>query len=148
MTTILYPTRGGESSYPNHDRVFSLAREQEADLVLLYVSNVHFLDRLPFRVPVELVEAEMDKLGEFLLAMVQERAKKAGVQADAEVRHGSFRQALLEVIQDREITTVVLGTPGGETAITSTDYLDSVIQFLKDETRVEMIMVNEGGIVQ
>ena len=42
--TILCPTRGGEASYANQERAIALAVEREAELIFLYVSNVHFLD--------------------------------------------------------------------------------------------------------
>jgi hypothetical protein len=72
MTTILRPTRGGEASYPNQDRAIKLAKERDADLLLLYVANVHFLDRLAGPVIVD-VETELEEMGEFLLALAQER---------------------------------------------------------------------------
>ena len=110
MTTILRPTRGGETSNPNQDRAIALAKERDADLLLLYVANVHFLDRLAGPVIVD-VETELEEMGEFLLALAQERAEKAGVRAKTLVLRGEFREALEQVIQEHEeVTTVVLGT--------------------------------------
>lgn len=148
MATILHPTRGGQSSYPNQDKAIELARERDDQLVLLYVSNVRFLETMPSPVPVALVEAELDELGEFLLAMAQERAEKAGVTADAVVRHGMFDQALKEVIRDYEVDTVILGSPADDAAATTTEYLRNLVQSLLVETNATVIVVHGGEIVE
>jgi len=98
MSTILCPTRGGEASYPNQDHAIQLAKEQDSALLFLYISNVEFLDRLSSPVLVDL-ESELIQLGEFVLAMAQERAEKAGVQADTVCKSGLFQEALFETIE-------------------------------------------------
>jgi nucleotide-binding universal stress UspA family protein len=144
VTTILYATRGGTE---NQDAVIALAHEQGADLLFLYVSNVRFLDHFASPVPVDLIQGELDEMGEFLLAIAQEKAEGAGVKADILVRHGSFWETLQEVIADYDITTVVLGHPNRETGTTTAEYIDSVAQSLLDEYQVEVITIDQGEIV-
>jgi nucleotide-binding universal stress UspA family protein len=148
MTTILYPTRGGDSTHRNQDWAFSLAKEKNARLILLYVSNVRFLDTMLTPVPIERVWEELDELGEFLLTMAQDRADKVGVTAEKVLRHGGFRAALKEVIEEESVSTVVLGRPAQDTAITTTEYLEEVAQFLIAETGVEVYLIHEGQIVE
>lgn len=148
MATMLHPTRGGKSSYPNQDRAIALARERDDRLILLYVSNVSFLDTIASPVPVDLVEKELDELGEFMLAMAQERAERAGLTADTVVRHGRFDRALKEVIQEFGVESVVVGSPADNTAIMTSGYLQQLVQFLKSETGVEVIIVHAGDIVE
>jgi nucleotide-binding universal stress UspA family protein len=148
MTTILRPTRGGEASYPNQDRAITLAKERDADLLLLYVANVHFLDRLAGPVIVD-VETELEEMGEFLLALAQERAEKAGVRASTLVLRGEFREALEQVIQEHEeITTVVLGTAVEGTGVTPPGYLENLIQWLLTECGIEVVVVDGGEIIE
>jgi nucleotide-binding universal stress UspA family protein len=148
MTTILRPTRGGEASYPNQDRAITLAKEREADLLLLYVANVHFLDRLAGPVIVD-VETELEEMGEFLLALAQERAEKAGVRAKTLVLRGEFRKALEQVIQEyEEVTTIVLGTAAGETSVTPLGYLEDLIQWLLTKCGIEVVVVDGGEIIE
>jgi len=147
MTTILRPTRGGEASYPNQDRAITLAKERDADLLLLYVANVHFLDRLAGPVIVD-VETELEEMGEFLLALAQERAEKAGVRAKTLVLRGEFRDALEQVIQEhKEVTTVVLGTAVEGTGVAPPGYLEDLIQWLLTECGIEVVVVDGGEIV-
>lgn len=148
MTTILRPTRGGESSFPNQDRAIAIAKERDADLLLLYVSNVHFLDHVAGPVLVD-VETELDEMGEFLLAMAQERAEKAGVRAETIVRRGEFREALEQVIQEHgEITTLLLGAAVEETSVIPAGYLEEMAKSLVVEYGIEVIIVHEGQIVE
>jgi nucleotide-binding universal stress UspA family protein len=148
VTTILRPTRGGESSYANQDRAIALAKERDADLLLLYVANVHFLDRVAGPVIVD-VETELEEMGEFLLALAQERAEKAGVRAETVVLHGDFREALQQVIQEHEeITTAVLGSAAGGTGVTPPGYLEDLVQWFQTEYGIEVIVVDGGEIIE
>jgi nucleotide-binding universal stress UspA family protein len=147
MTTILYPTRGGASAYHNQDWAMSLAQERGAGLLLLYVLNVHFLDHTAAPIRLDLIEAELEDLGEFLLAMAQERAEKAGFTAETAVRHGEFVIALEEIIAERSISVVVLGCPTGETGITSESYISGVAKTLHADLLVEVFVVGEGRVL-
>ena len=56
----------------------------------------------------------MTKMGEFLLLMAQERAAKAGIEAQAAVRHGTLREVLIETADEYEASLIVLGSPAEE----------------------------------
>jgi nucleotide-binding universal stress UspA family protein len=147
MKTLLYPTRGGRSSYRNQDRAIALAKEHGAKLCFFHVTDIRFLDHIAAPILINVVQ-EMDELAEFLLMMAQERAEEAGVTADYVVGQGEFRQALKEVITaDAEITAVALGTPAGSTGLTTIDYLRKLAQELVDELGVEVIVFDAGDIV-
>ena len=148
MTTILYPTRGGDNTHRNQDWAFSLATEQEARLLLLYVSNVRFLEHMLTPVSIDRVWEELDALGEFLLTMAQDRADRVGVTADKAIRHGGFREALKAVIEEEDVSVVVLGRPAQETAITTVDYIQNVAEYLTAETGVEVYLIHEGQVVE
>lgn len=145
MTTILYATRGGETSYPNQDFVIALAKQRNANLVLLYVTDVQFLDRFASPILVD-VEAEMEGLAEFLLLMAKERAEKAGVKAETIVRRGDFRTALEEAAREHQASLIVLGSPVGETGITRQEYLEHLVEDLWTDTGIETLLVHEGQV--
>lgn len=146
MATILYATRGGEATYPNQDFVIELAKERGADLVLLYVTDVQFLNRLASPILVDL-EAELEGLAEFLLLMAKERAEKAGVRVETVVRRGVFRQALEETARDYAVSAIVLGTPVGESSITRREYLEHLAEDIWTDTGVETLLIHDGEIV-
>jgi nucleotide-binding universal stress UspA family protein len=142
--TILYATRGGEAARANQDYVIELAMQQGEELVLLYVANVRFLNRTASPTPLDLIEEELEELGAFLLAMVQERSEAQGVKTTSLIRQGSFPAALLHVIEDYSIDTVVLGSPGEESAVTSPELMNHVIRLLQAETQASVLLVREG----
>ena len=147
MTTILYPTRGGTSAYLNQDWTVDLAKDRGADLLLLYVSNVHFLDLITGPVRLDIVEAELEDLGEFLLAMAQERVEKNGFTADTAVRGGEFVTALEDIIKEKDISIVVLGCPTDDTGVTSEGYVSKVAESLQASSNIEVFVVGEGRVV-
>jgi len=142
---ILCLTRGGRSSYPNQDWAIAHAKESNAQLRFLHVTNVHFLDLIAAPKVVD-IEAELDELGEFLLVMAQERAKNAGVQAETTVRHGEFRQVLEQVISEFDVDTVIMGASAGNTGIVSPDYRKALTEDISCETGVEFIILREGKV--
>lgn len=146
-TTILCPTRGGEESYPNQDRAIALAKERDADLIFLYVSDVQFLDHTAAPKVVD-IETELDEMGDFLLTMAIERAKKAGVRATGIVRHGNFNQVLIEVIKEHNIDTVVIGLPRRETSALTPEYLEKLGEMINLELSVEVFLAQEGEIAK
>ena len=145
--TILSPTRGGRASYPNQDRAIAIAKERGESLLFLYVSNVQFLGLTAMPIVVDL-ETEIDEMGEFLLAMAQERAEKAGVHAEATVRRGVFRNVIKDVIQEYTIQTVVLGYSGEGQGLLTADYIRELGREVSRETGVEFIVVHDGQVVQ
>lgn len=146
MTTLLMPTRGGPASYPNQDGAIALARAEGARLVFLYVAHARFLNLMMSPVLVDM-EAEMEELGEFLLAMAQERAAQAGVEASALVLRGLFRDALREAIAETEADIVLLGTAAGESGITTPSYREELISEVVAETGVAVFVLDNGEIV-
>lgn len=145
MSLILCPTRGGQSSIPNQQWAISLAKERNAKLVFLYISNVRFLDRTAGPLLVD-ISHELDELGEFLLAMAQDRAAKAGVEAQTIVRQGEFQEALTTAIQELGANTVVIGQAARGTGVTTEQYLTILADAVK-KTGAELFVVDEGQVV-
>jgi nucleotide-binding universal stress UspA family protein len=143
--TILCPTRGGKASYPNQDRAIALAKERGADLLFLYVNNVEFLDHTMGSKVVDL-ETELDEMGDFLLAMAQERAQMADVKAFTTVRRGNFRQVLKAILKEREIDTIILGSSGSDAGLVTREYIQKLGKELSEEASVEFIILYEGKI--
>ena len=146
MITILCPTRGGKESHPNQDFAINLAKERGADLLFMYVSNIQLISRSAPPIVVD-IEEELDELGDFLLSMAQERAEKSGVPAKATVRRGVFTKVLREVIEENQITTVILGSSRKETGIVTYEHLQELSTELSQELGVEFIVVRDGKVV-
>jgi len=145
---ILCPTRGGEASIPNQMRAITIAKERDATVLFLYISDIHFLDHMASPVDVEVVQEQLEEMGEFLLVMAQERAKEMGVASVAEVRQGEFRHSLEDVIREGGIDVVVLGSGSQGTGITTPKYRQDLADYLVQNYEVEVVISAVGEIVQ
>jgi nucleotide-binding universal stress UspA family protein len=146
MSKILAPTRGGEASYPNQDRVIALAKEKKAELYFLYITDISFLDRISSPVLID-VEEELDEMGRFVLTMAQERAAKQGVSAEAMVRRGQFKDVLNKVVAELGADFLIFGSPATGDAFTTFDFLKDLAIDVAATHQVETIILAEGEIV-
>ena len=111
MGEILCATRGGEASYRTQDVAIALAKERGDELLFLFVVHIGFLDKMERAVRPDVVVEEMSHMGEFLLAMAQERAQKQGVTANYVLRRGVLRDELKAAARAEGVDLVVLGQP-------------------------------------
>jgi hypothetical protein len=137
MGKILCATRGGEASYRTQDAAIVLAKERGDELLFLFVVDTHFLDRAGRAVRPDVVAEEMSHMGEFLLAMAQERAQEQGVAADYLLRRGEFRNELKAAAYGEGVALVVLGQPAGTGSAFAPADLEAFAAEIESETGVE-----------
>jgi nucleotide-binding universal stress UspA family protein len=140
MGTILCATRGGEASHDTQDAAIALARERGDELVFLYVADISFLNQMAAPVVVD-VEARLEKMGRFQLAMAQERAEAQGISAGALVRRGQLRTELAAAAQEVDAELVVLGHPGAREAVFDETAIQALATTLANETGAEVRIV-------
>lgn len=114
MGKILCPTRGGEASYRTQDAAIAMAKERTDELLFLYVVDLEFLSKTERAVRPDVVAREMMHMGEFLLTMAQERARKQGVEAGYVLRQGDVRAEIKAAAVEEGATMVVLGQAVGD----------------------------------
>jgi nucleotide-binding universal stress UspA family protein len=141
MGTILCATRGGEASYRTQDAAIALAKERGDKLLFLFVVDTHFLDKTERAVRPGVVMAEMEKMGEFLLAMAQERAQKQGAEARYVLRHGALRDELKAVACEEAVDLVVLGQPADETSRFKLEALRAFAAQIEEETGIPAVIL-------
>jgi hypothetical protein len=138
MTKILCAIRGGEASQRLQDIGIDLAKERGEEIVFLYVVNTQFLDTAS-AVLRESVTVEMEKLGEFLLLMAQERARKQNVAAGSIIRHGYLREEFKAAASAPDISTVLLGRPGEE-GLFSMEALETLAKEIEEKCQVQVLI--------
>ena len=138
MAKILCAIRGGEASQRIQDIGIALAKERGEEIVFLYVVNIKFIDKASAALR-ESVTLEMEKLGDFLLLMAQERARKQDVNAETLLRHGYLQEEFEAAASAPEISTVLLGTPGEEGHF-SLDSLEALATEIKKKYQVEVLI--------
>ena len=140
MAKILCATRGGAASYRAQDAASRIAGERGDELLFLYVVNIGFLDKTARAVRPDVVEAEMEKLGEFLLEMARERAADQGVSAEVILRHGVLPEELAAVAAEHQVDTIVLGKPD-EGGAYSLEELESFAAEIETKTSSQVLIL-------
>ena len=140
MGKIICATRGGEISRSTEDRAIELAQERGDELIFLYVVDISFLDTIAHEVVVD-IEGGIEKMGDFLLAMAQERAAAQGVEARAIHRRGQVRHEIKAAILEEKADTLVMGRPAGEEAVFAQRGISPFAERMAAETGVEVVLV-------
>jgi nucleotide-binding universal stress UspA family protein len=137
---ILCATRGGEGSQATQDRAIALAREHGDELVFLFVVDISFLSQMAAPIVVD-VESRLERMGQFQLAVAQERAAVQDIQVQTMVRRGRLRSELALAAQELGATLIVLGRPSRQTAVFEHDTLQAFAAGLRAETGIEVRIV-------
>jgi nucleotide-binding universal stress UspA family protein len=138
MGKILCSTRGGEASIRTQEAAIRRAKESGDELIFFYVSDVEFLARADYALRSDVVAEEIDKMGDFLMAMAVERAEKGDVAARYILRHGEFGKELVATVEEEGITLVVLGRPADEESVFKLPALEKFAAQLQEDTGVEV----------
>ena len=110
------------------------------ELLFVYVVNIGFLDKTARAVRPDVVETEMERLGDFLLEMARERAAKQGVQAGLVLRHGELAEELAAAADKYGADTIVLGEPA-EGSVYSLEELEAFAAQLEAETGSQVLIL-------
>jgi nucleotide-binding universal stress UspA family protein len=137
MKKILCATRGGEASLRTQDAVISMAKEEGATILFLYVVDVEFLKLTARGVRPDVVTTEMEHMGEFLLAMACERAAAQGVEAEMCLRHGPLVGALESAAREEGADAIAFGRPVGLGSSFSLADLQQLAARIKEDTGIE-----------
>lgn len=140
MGRILCATRGGEASRRTLEKAIAEAKERGDELVLLYIVDIHFLDKTAAQIVVD-VENELTRMGEFLLLMAQEKAAHQGVTATTVCRKGKVREELMEAARQENVSLVMLGRPASDESIFQFASLQAFAAQIEAETGVETRIV-------
>jgi nucleotide-binding universal stress UspA family protein len=113
MSGIICAVRGGPDSQPTIEKGIELARETKKPLYFLYVVNLEFLSHTQSS-RVSTISDELDQMGEFILLMAQDKAKKRDVDAKGIVKHGNVSEEIVGLAEEISAEYVVLGLPTGK----------------------------------
>lgn len=145
MGKILCATRGGEGSEQTQQTAIQLAKETGDPLMFFIAFDLEFLAQADYTLRSDVVNEEMNKMVEFLMAIAVERAEKAGIRATYFVCRGAFREGLIETIRREDVTLVILGRPNAEASKFDLAEMEEFATSVTKETGARVILapVNE-----
>jgi nucleotide-binding universal stress UspA family protein len=113
-----------------------MAREAGASILFLYVVDVEFLRLTARGVRPDVVAAEMERMGEFLLALACERAAAQGVEAEMCLRHGPLVEALESAAREEGADAIAFGRPAGPESSFSLTDLEQLAARIEEDTGI------------
>jgi nucleotide-binding universal stress UspA family protein len=140
MGLILCAARGGEASYRTQQAAIELAKENQDELVFLYVIDLSFLNKTAAPIVVD-IENELEHMGKFFLVMAKERALDQGIQVRTLTRKGSLREEIIKTTQEEGATTVVLGRPGEKQSAFKMSDLELFALEIEHKTKAKTMIV-------
>jgi len=142
MGKILCATRGGEASRRTQEEAIKLAKERGDDLIFLYVVDLSFLDKTIVQHVVD-VSSGLEQMGDFLLALAQEKAQQHGVNAQLVHRRGNTREEIKAAARELGVDLVVLGRPSGRKGedFFALEELRAFANEIEAETGVRVVIV-------
>jgi nucleotide-binding universal stress UspA family protein len=114
-----------------------MAKEEGARILFLYVVDIEFLRLTARAVRTDVVAAEMENMGEFLLALAVERAVSQGVEAEMCLRHGPLLEALESAAVEEGADAIAFGRPAGPDSSFSLTDLERLAAQIEEDTGIE-----------
>ena len=143
MGKILCATRGGDASLQTQMAAISRAKESGDELVFFYAVDLEFLAQADYALRQDIVEEEMDHMGEFLMTMAVERAEEAGVKASFLIHNGNFAEEIATAARAEKATLVVVGRPADEDNQFDLENLQEMIDDLQRQTGIPFMILPE-----
>jgi hypothetical protein len=141
MKKILCATRGGEASRRTQDAVIAMAKEAGASVLFLYIVDVEFLKLTARGVRTDVVATELERMGEFILALAVERAAAESVEAGTYVHHGSLMEGLESVARAEGVDAIAFGKPAGAESSFSLADLERLAAKIEEDTGIQTYIV-------
>lgn len=133
MGIILCATGNGVQSRSVQTAAIELARTQQKRLVFLHVVDLRQLGELEAALH-PAAQAELAWLGEAMLRLAQDRARRQGVAAESTILHGNTCEALEDYLRGHPIDLLLLGEATDEEIIRFArrvqESLDVPVQFV------------------
>lgn len=143
MRPIVCATRGGQASRRTQERAIALAKERNAKLIFLCVTDPSFSEPADDALAAALAD-ELRRLGKSLIYIAQARAREQGVEAEAVVQCGSVCQSIEDFLDEVNAQALVIGSPQGDIPLRpfGADKMDGFIDSIKEKDDLEVVVVS------
>jgi nucleotide-binding universal stress UspA family protein len=143
MRPIVCATRGGQASRRTQEQAIALAKDRDAKLIFLCVTDPTFDEPADDALAAALAD-ELRRLGKSLIYIAQARAREQGVEAEAVVQCGAVCQSIEDFLDEVNAQTLVIGSPQGDVPLRpfGTGEIGSFIDVIKEKDDLEVVVVS------
>ncbi|MEJ2598119.1 MAG: universal stress protein [Anaerolineales bacterium] len=141
---IVCAVRGKPESRQTVHHAIDLALEQAARLTFLHVIDAEFVQHATVG-PLSVVYRQLIEMGEFVMLILVDRAKRRGVsQVDYVLREGDLRQQVRNYLEETRPDVIVVGVPESRQkgGIFSLKEFQEFITELEGDLNLSVIQVN------
>jgi len=110
MGVIVCATGNGDTSRIVQNRAVDIARRERKRLIFIHVVDVKRLGDLEEGL-VPAAEMELAWLGQAVLRLARDRARRSGVDADIAIRYGQVQSSLEAFVREHDTDVLLLGQP-------------------------------------
>lgn len=107
---ILCAVRGGPQSEHTVNQAIALAREHNAEVVLVYVVDAEFLGYATVARPGVILK-ELRSTGEFMMEILKNKIARDEIIVESVVRTGDVHRQIIESVRWQDADVLVLGHP-------------------------------------
>jgi nucleotide-binding universal stress UspA family protein len=142
LTKILFPTDLSETSRQAMDYILQLKRSGLKDVVVLHVTDNHYLDKVePFilNVIVRQIKTKIDQETRKALQATEKELKAGGLDVKIVIRSGHPAEEILKLEKEEDVSAVVMGShnPSGLEKF----FADSVAEAVVHKSRRPVLVV-------
>jgi nucleotide-binding universal stress UspA family protein len=137
MALIVCATGNGSQSRVVQSEAVEVARRQQKPLVFLHVVDLRQLGELDESL-VPAATAELAWLGNAILRLAEDRARRRGVHAESVVLYGDVTASLEAFLREKPVDLLLLGQATNET-------IGAFMEKVREELGVPVQLVAMGG---
>jgi len=145
---IVCTVRGEPESLETVTRAINLALEYKARITFVIIINTEFLAHAtPTMTTLRIVHEQMEKMGEFSMLILRDRAERRGVSnVDHLVLLGDVATELRKLALETSANMMVLGrpVPGRRTSVFKPAEFDRFVAELEEDTNLAIVQVDHS----
>ena len=140
MSGIVCAIRGGPGSQPTIDKALEVARRRNLPVYFLYVFNLDFMHHTSHS-RADIITADMQQMGEFILMMAENLAADQDVQAEGIMRQGEVAEEISALGRELHADYVIMGRPKEERNVFTRERQRQLVSEIEEKTGAQVILV-------
>ena len=140
MSGIVCAIRGGPGSQPTIEKALELAHQHNLRVYFLYVFNLDFM-RHTSHSRSDIITADMQQMGEFILVMAENLAAEQGVEATGIMRQGEVGEEIAALGREVNADYVIMGRPKEGHNVFTRERQHTLVSEIEEKSGAQVVFV-------